>query len=245
MSKKSRQSSAARAAEIRAQQARAERRRNLGVVGAVVVAIALVVGVGFYLQSQRDTTGQAATPPAGVTDTYGVTVGQADAPKTITVYEDFQCPICHDFEQATMMQVRQGVADGTVKVDYRMVAFLDHASSTDYSSRALNAAGVVLDAAGPDVFLKFHDLLFDNQPAENTPGLSDDELIAYAVQAGATEAQVSAGIKDNAFHQWVLNATDQMSKEKVTGTPTVFIDGTKVEGQTVQDTIDATLAAVG
>jgi protein-disulfide isomerase len=120
--------------------------------------------------------------------------------------------------------VRAAIADGKVKVDYHMVAFLDHSSTTDYSSRALNAGMAVLSTAGPDAFLKFHEIAYANQPAEGTAGVPDSTLIQWAVQAGADEATVTPLINDNVYHQWVVNATDQMSKDGVNGTPTVYIN---------------------
>ncbi len=88
-------------------------------------------------------------------DGYTVMVGDESAPKTITVYEDLQCPVCQAFEDATGgRRSTKAVADGKVKVEYRLIAFLDDASTTDYSSRALNALMVVLDTSGPDAFLE-------------------------------------------------------------------------------------------
>ena len=55
--------------------------------------------------------------------------------------------------------------------------------------------------------------------------MPDSTLIQWAVQAGADEATVTPLINDNVYHQWVVNATDQMSKDGVNGTPTVFING--------------------
>ena len=157
------------------------------------------------------------------------------------MYEDFQCPICQEFEAATGEQVRQGIADGKIKVDYQMVAFLDDHSTTQYSSRALNAAMAVLSTAGPEAFQKFHTLAYANQPAEGTAGVPDSTLIQWAVQAGADEAKVTPLINDNVFHQWVVNATDQMSKNGVNGTPTVFING-KNQGSNPQAAANAVLA---
>ncbi len=123
-----------------------------------------------------------------------------------------------------------------------MVAFLDRSSSTNYSSRALNAAMAVLSTAGPDAFMKFRTLAFDNQPAEGTAGEPDSTLVDWAVQAGATESEVKPLIDGNVYHQWVVNATDQMSKDGVTGTPTVFIDG-KNQGSDPQAAAQAVLNA--
>jgi protein-disulfide isomerase len=239
MSTKSKQRSKAERAEraqalMREQQQR-ERNRNLSVVGAVALAIVVVVGVLFYVQTLRDTSGRAAAHvPGNLTTPYSVTLGQASAPRTIKVYEDFQCPICAEFEGTTSAQVDAAVAAGKVKVELYMVSFLDPQSTNAYSSRALNAAAVVLDTAGPDAFLKFHNLLYLHQPAEGGPGPSDDQLIAYAVQAGATEQAVAGPIRDDLYHQWVLNTADQMSKNGVNGTPTVYIDG-QLQGGTPPD----------
>lgn len=245
MSKKNAaQSRAERAAAVLIAQERRERRRNLFIGGGVAAALLAIVVGGYLIYGGGDTSGDVATEPTGVTDTYSVVIGEDSAPKTVTVYEDFQCPICHEFEQATQDKLRAAVDDGRIKLDYRMVAFLDGASTTNYSSRALNAAAVVLDTSGEDVFLKFHDLLYANQPAEGSAGLSDDELIAYAVQAGADEAAIRAGIQNQDFSQWVINATDQMSRDGVKGTPTVVIDG-KQFGDALSDNIKAALAAAG
>jgi protein-disulfide isomerase len=83
----------------------------------------------------------------------------------------------------------------------------------------------VLSTAGPDAFLTFHTIAYQNQPAEGSAGVPDSTLVDWAVQAGADKAQVTPLIDGNVYHQWVVNATDQMSKDHVTGTPTIFING--------------------
>ena len=246
MSKRHREESRAeRAAAALIAQERRERARRRWIVGGVVAAVLAIIVAGYLVQSTRDTSGRAATVPDGVTGTYGVVIGDASAPHTVTVYEDFQCPICHEFEGKAGGKLRRAVDAGKIRLDYRMVAFLDDASTTDYSTRALNAAAVVLDTAGPEVFLKFHDLLFEHQPAEGSAGLSDSRLVEYAVRAGADEAAVRPGIEGLAFRQWVVNATSQMSQDGVNGTPTVLVDG-KVQAQEgLQGSIDAALEAIG
>ncbi|HET6699100.1 MAG TPA: thioredoxin domain-containing protein [Nocardioidaceae bacterium] len=232
---------AERAAAIRAEQERSERRRRAVIVGAVVlVVIAVVVGIGIAVQSGRDTTGQVATPPSGTVDQYAVPFGEADAPVTVGIYEDFMCPFCGQFEAASGDQLEKYVADGDVQVQYHVVSFLDRASNgTDYSTRAMNAFGVVLDVAGPQTAKKFHDLLYENQPEENSDGLSDEELIDLAVQAGAPREQVAGPIESGKFEQWVANATEAASQAGVTGTPTVMVDGEQVQGATIGELVDA------
>jgi protein-disulfide isomerase len=222
------QSKSERAQALMREQQRRERTRNLLVVGAVVVAIAIIAVVMVVVQSRSDKTGQAVDSsgtPQNLTGTYNVVIGKSSAPTKLKLYEDLQCPICKSFEQVAGKQVQAAIDDGSAQVDYHMVAFLDRASTTNYSSRALNALMAVLSTAGPDAFLKFRTIAFENQPAEGSAGVPDSTLIDWAVQAGADKDEVTPLINGNVYHQWVLNATDQMSKDGVNGTPTIFING--------------------
>jgi protein-disulfide isomerase len=66
----------------------------IGIV-AVMVALALIVLVGMPA---------AATERAKAT---GNTLGDANAPVTVEVYADFQCPICGQFDRGTLKQIRE------------------------------------------------------------------------------------------------------------------------------------------
>jgi protein-disulfide isomerase len=232
------QAAAERAAAIRAEQERQERRRRTLVVSAVVVAVlAIVLVLGYVVQSGRDTSGTAASAPSGVVGGYAVPAGPADAPVKVAVYEDFMCPFCGQFEAASRSSLERHIEAGDVQVQYHVLNFLDRSSSTKYSTRAANALAVVLDTSGPTVAKKFHDLLFEHQPAEGSAGLSDAQLVDYAVQAGAKASKVRPGIDDLRFEQWVGNVTDRASKDGVTGTPTVRIDGKTLEYQTTDELV--------
>jgi protein-disulfide isomerase len=234
MSKKGR----SRAEEIRrmqAQQAAAERRRRSLIVGICVVAlIAIVVAAAYGIQHGRsdETSGRA---PAGATDDYGVMRGETNAPVSMVVYEDFQCPACKAVEELVGSTVTKYVDDGTVQVEYRPIAFLDDMSSTDYSTRASVTAACTLDDSGPETWFEFHNLLFAQQPPEQTAGLSDDELADLASQAGADRDTVADCQEAGTFEGWVAAATDQASKDNVNKTPTYFVDGDEVEFSDAED----------
>lgn len=189
------------------------------------------------------------SPSAGVAEApantvgYGVVVGDPAAATTIRVYEDLQCPVCQQFEQIVHKPLRKGIGQGKVKVEYRIVSFLDRASTNEYSSRAANALLVVLDQAGPEAFVEFHKALFADQPDEGGAGFTDDELIDMAVRAGADEAAIRGPIEDKMYAAWIAEATNQMAVDGVRGTPTVFVDDEMIEGGP-QDGVDAVLEAV-
>lgn len=248
-------------------------KRNALIVAAVVVALVAVVGIGWAIQANRDTTGDDAKTPGqsssrgaspsptesttesggptesttqsggptespspgapAAADTYGLGVGDPDAPVKVEIFEDYQCPYCKQFEEASHDKLRQAAESGEAYVVYRPMAFLN-----DYSGRALNAFGVVLDVSGGEVALAFHDLLFENQPSESGPWPSDDDLVALAVEAGAEEDQVRRGIEQLDFGQWVVNGNDAASKRGVTGTPAVFVNGEQVGGGSMDEITD-------
>ena len=60
--------------------------------------------------------------------------------------------------------------EGKITVEYRPLGFLDSRSTTNYSSRAANAAACVVNES-PEKYSDFVDLLFDKQPAEGSAGL--------------------------------------------------------------------------
>ena len=183
-----------KAAEMRAEAARKEARRR-SVLIAIVVAVVLVVAVGVTVivrQAQHDRAVAAALTPSGtpknVESNFGIATGPATTtggkPRVVVdMYEDFQCPICRQFESTDGATLKAWQQQGIVQLVYHPVAFLDQASSTDYSTRSLMAAASVQDSS-PTAFQAFHDLLYANQPAEGSAGLPDSQLADLAAQAG-------------------------------------------------------------
>ena len=214
----------AQAEERRKAAKRKEQMTRFGLIAGVLV---LIVG-GYFLISNLGSD-KPDTPPEGATASFGMRLGEDDAPKKVVVYEDFLCPFCGQLETTVRDQLDAAVEAGDVNVEFRPLPFLERID--DYSPRSANAFAVVLDAAGPEVAKKFHDLLFDNQPSEKGPFPSDDDLVDLAVEAGATEGDVRPGIEDMAFEGWVDAAGEAASKAGINSTPSVFVDGEKIEGE--------------
>lgn len=215
-----------KAAELRAQAARKEaRRRSTIALGVVSVIIALIVGAFVIVQRSQDRTNTAVVTPANLSSNGSIVVGKASAPVTLVAYEDFQCPACREFEKTSAGQIQSWINAGTLRVEYRPIAFLDRMSSTDYSTRALNVAAAVVNSA-PSAFGEFHTSLFANQPKEGSAGLSDDQLIQYAVNAGAPKAAIATAVHNGTYEGWAATVTSDASKAKVTQTPTLLVNGT-------------------
>src|SRR5690349_19107588 len=164
MSKGNRGRDRSAAKRIVEQQKAAERRRRVTVWTSVgVVAVLLIAGlVGWGVVARQDNS-TASTPSAAVDEGTAFAVGSG--PVTVDIYEDFMCPICHEFEKQTGPTIAQMVTDKKVTVRYHPVSILDRVSNgTKYSTRAAGAAAA---AAVDGKFLEYHNVLFDNQPEEN------------------------------------------------------------------------------
>lgn len=216
-----RAAAARRVAEMRrVQQTAVRRRRRLTVSAVVVVLVVLAVAAAVYVQGRRSAPPVAAGTVPGTTSHYGILIGKKSAPVRLVTYEDFQCSHCRAFEGFYGKRIAKYVAQGTLQVEYRPVAFL-----STYSTTALNAALCVLVDGGKQDFLKFHNLLYDNQPPEGGSGLSTAQLTTYAEQAGISGSGVAGCIGSTKYNNWASNATEAMSKAGYNTTPTVLING--------------------
>ena len=219
-----------KAAAMRAEAARREaRRRTFIVTVSVIAALAVLIVAGVIVQMARQESLEASgsTPPRNLTNGTFVQ-GKADAPVTITIYADFICPGCKMFEESTKAQLDAWTAAGVAKVEHRTIALLDQYSTDDYSPRATTAPAAVIDLK-PDSYLAFQQALFANQPAEGGPGLPDSTLVELATAAGAPEAKVRDAIEKRSFRGWVASAAEEASKSGIHQTPTVLVNGTKLE----------------
>jgi protein-disulfide isomerase len=222
---------AERAAELMRKQKAAERRRNLLVVGSVVVAMLLIVGVLFFISASRDGADEIDAAPAGGSE-WGLTIGDADAPHDLVIYEDFLCPYCGQLERAVGEDLNRLADEGKVQVEFRPYNLLQ----TDYSLAAANAFAVVRDVAGVDVAKEFHDLLYADQPSESAEQPGTDWLLEKAVEAGAEEDAVKAGIEGLEQQEWVEGATQAATDAGVQGTPTILLDGKMFQdGRTMEE----------
>lgn len=180
-----------------------------------------------------------ATPPVEVTAPGAE--AEAGKPVKVVLYVDFICPVCKDFEaryNETLTGLRN---EGKVTVEYRPLGFLDTRSTTNYSSRAANAAACVVNES-PEKYADFVNALFDQQPAEGGPGLSDSDLKKMATDIGAKN--IDKCVDDKTYRPYVKYTTQEAAAIGVTGTPTVFVDGKQWgKGDSAQTPFDQFLTA--
>lgn len=219
-----------KARQLRTSHQRRERRRRaligggitVGVIAVLAIVAVVLVGairptvpgpknmasdgvlVGSGLKVKTTTALKAdAAPVTSTPDPSGSTVD-------IRIYADYLCKLCGDFQRTNLKQLEPLVKNGAVTVEMHPVAiYTSHSAGTKYSLRAANAAACVANY-DPNAFWKFNASLFEKQPAEGGPGLSDDVLKKRAEASGASRTDdIDSCIDDGRFKSWVTTASDR------------------------------------
>ena len=192
---------------------------------ALVVVTAAVVSL-FSQNSQPDEDLSAldgvtvgATLPAVVSDADDkAIVFNQGAPLKLSIWEDFQCPVCQAFETAIGGYVKGLVRSGEAEVAFHTASFLG-----PESRRAANAGYC---AASEGYFLDFHEAMYKIQsPVENSGFWNPDNLVAIGKKIGIDSENFATCVREDANRQLVKTVAESMAKYGVEGTPTVFING--------------------
>jgi protein-disulfide isomerase len=242
---------AAAAARSEAQAQERARDRKVRTIGAIVVL--LIMGGLLYpaiRQSTAPATNANAALPKGVTsDTFGVKVGpawtaaNADTIPVLQLWEDFQCPACKAFEDASGAKLDELVKAGKVRLEYRPTLFLDAnladkntaAGNPESSLHATMAFGCAVDQG---LAMEYHKAIFAAQPEEEGQGFSNADLTEIAQNAGFSAQQVTDFMEcltNQVYKDWANNSYDAFSKAGVTSTPTGFLNGTEVKSDVLFD----------
>lgn len=200
----------------------ADRRRRRVLWSAVIVVAVLLAAVIVGYQRFQSQSAEPVRYPSGTAAHGGTGVARGSGAVTIDVYADFMCPNCKQFEDSAATVLDSAVTAGRVTVVTHPVAFLDRMSrGTKYSTRATAAAGCAADGGR---FTEYVRALFQRQPAERTPGLTDDRLIALGQDAGLTDSFAQC-VRDGTYRGWAAHVSEQAARAGVIGTPTVKVNG--------------------
>ncbi|HYN47951.1 MAG TPA: thioredoxin domain-containing protein [Candidatus Nanopelagicales bacterium] len=192
------------------------------VLGAVIGAAALALATGGGGSAPSPSPVPTAAPSAGPTEPpAGNTIGRLDAPVTVEVWADYQCPFCRLEDQLFGGAIdREYVTPGIVRIVYRDFAFLGQ-ESTD-AAVAARCAG----AQDPAAQRRYHDALYTFQQGENEGRFARANLVQVAEIAGvSSSAAFTACLDDPAVAKAVADETTAGRNVGVTSTPTLRLRG--------------------
>lgn len=212
------------------EKAREKRRRAMiiGAAGIAVLGVAAGVGVAVSQAGGGESEGPVVAPTgANGEDSLAIPVGRASAPSTLTVYEDFRCPACGQFESGFRSTINKLRAKGQLKSEYHLVTLIDGNLGGTGSLNAANAAACAQDAGK---FAAYHDVLYKNQPQEQDDAFADkSRLIDLAGKVkGLKTAAFTKCVQDGSHDGWVKKANSAFARSGHQGTPTVLLGGKDV-----------------
>ncbi|HVZ87802.1 MAG TPA: thioredoxin domain-containing protein [Polyangia bacterium] len=142
--------------------------------------------------------------------------GPASAPVTVVAFSDFQCPFCG----RAVPTVRQLETDyaGKIRIAFKQFPLPFH-------DKAHLAAEAALAANAQGKFWQMHDKMFANQQA-----LDRASLEKYAQELGLDMAKFKAALDSGKYRDKVDAEDKEGAAAGVTGTPTFFINGTRLVG---------------
>ncbi len=213
-------------ARVEAEQAAARRRDQRILLSVVVAFVVLLVAGGILFQAWRTHRSPSAAPsatasasPVPIINGRPIPLGSPDAPVTITLYEDFHCPHCADFEEQFGPTITQAQESGAARVELYPMAFIDEGSVT-----AANAMACAAEAG-------FGQAYYLGLFANHTLQWSDPQLIDLAtkvVGSPPTEAFQTC-VKRRAHADWVTSINAAADRGGVSQTPTMLINGSEVQ----------------
>jgi protein-disulfide isomerase len=164
----------------------ADRKRSLAIqIGLVLIVVVFAVGLVLYIMSNKKPQSGEIKSIRVASSNVIKKEGSSDPKVVLSLYEDFLCPHCGQFEQQFGPTVNKLIDTGAVAADYYMVDILDRPQNQNYPTRAANAAYCVADES-IDAFRRFHAALYAQQPDETATVFPDNaRLIEIARQAGA------------------------------------------------------------
>ena len=150
--------------------------------------------------------------------------GPANAPITLVEFSDFQCPYC----SKAVIQI-----NATLKAypnDVRLI-FKQYPLEDSHPAAAISAAAS-LAAHAQGKFWPMHDVMFANRQK-----LSRQAILAWAKDIGLDMKRFTADLDSESIRKTVLRDQADGDKAGVEGTPTVFLNGQKYNGDLAPDAI--------
>ncbi|HEY9373395.1 DsbA family protein [Streptomyces sp.] len=238
MSEKNRDGKGSARARLQQQREREkarEKQRRVLIVSAAIVGVlglAAVIGVIAASGGDDDSGSDKAGPvvvPSGATgdDKPAIPTGAADAPSTLTIWEDFRCPACAQFENAFRDTIHELEAAGAIKSEYHLATLIDGNMGGSGSLRAANAAACA-QAAGK--FTPYHDVLYMNQPEETDDAYAKNgKLIELSAKVEGLDTPAFRSCVEGGTHDtWVKKSNEAFRSGNFTGTPSVLLNGESI-----------------
>ena len=238
---------ARRLAEEQARAATAQRRRRMQIVGGVIAAAVVIVVVLVVVSSGdngksgtiKPNSVQAKSTAASVDKLlkgipqHGTTLGDPQAPVTVTEYGDLECPVCQEFAVGAENQlISNEVRSGKVKLVYK--SFETATGGVSDASTIFPLQQTAAYAAGQqDRAWNYIELFYHEQGSEGTSYVNTSYLTDLAKQVpGLDVKQWNTDRFSPTLAGQVTSEEEAATGLGVSATPTLVATGAKTHTQT-------------
>lgn len=200
----------------------------------LITAAILVLGIfGFIIFNRArpttatQSTSQVAVDPSKLSYEGQPAIGDPNAPVKLVMFEDFKCPACKRFEEIIWPKLeREYISTGKVQV------FFIHQQVIPNSTTAAMAGECVFEQ-NPDLFWDYKTIIYRSQGNEAQDWATANKMVelarTYVPDINADD--LNTCLSENRHKDKVEADTEMGEAVGVTGTPSLFINGTKFETQ--------------
>lgn len=167
-----------------------------------------------------------------------LTAGPVDAPVTLIVFSDYQCPYCARWHEETLPLMMERAQAGELRIEWRDLNIFGEAS--ERASRASYAAAL------QGAFWDYHDELYPGGEIRRPDGLTDEALVALAVELGLDTEQFAEDMSSAQTQEQVRQNAQLGLDLGAYSTPTFVLGGQPLVGaqpsQVFVEAVDEALA---
>jgi protein-disulfide isomerase len=220
----------------------------------LITAVVLVLAIFGFILFNRARPASATEPTATGTSTTAPdpsklsyegqpALGDANAPVKIALFEDFKCPACKYFDENVWPKLeKEYINANQVQAYFMNYAFL----AAD--SRTAAVAGECVYQQNEALFWEYKAILYRSQGQESqawaTPARLTELAREYVPDINADDLKTC--IDENRYEEAVQNDLEMGTAVGVRGTPSLFVNGARVENANdyaqVKTLIDEALA---
>ncbi len=181
------------------------------VVGLVLVVVALANRAPISAIEQRDVPAEWIN---------GRTLGDPDAPVTISMWEDFLCPACQQWNAQVEPQLfEEQIQTGRAKMEYNYLPLQAHGPGARWGAVAAECANE------QNAFWPYHDRLFQLASTQGQTAFSFDRLVGHAKDLGLDSDAFQICMTSGENQTLVDNSLSQATTLGVSSTPTMLLNG--------------------
>lgn len=192
-------------------------------LGIGIATIVLLIGGVFYLSGTNPAVTSEGTIDKKVLIAGKNTKGKKSATVTVVEFSDFQCPACGAFHP----DMKKILSDynGKIYFIYRHFPLPLH-------KNAMKAAQAAEVAGAENKFWQMHDKLFETQSEWSEIVDPTSLFVGYAKSLDIDEEKFKKALDEGTHLSLIQKDLQDGNKAGVNATPTIFVNGKKVEGAT-------------